>query len=126
MLATVKSLNIRTARGLEVKKALFGISSIKTAPGPLSIRHDITITLFLASHTNGWNPSRKTWRALTHVVSPNVLASFPTSDFPAFPSMNRRLVQIIIPFLHRLSMTFIRLSSFRKPSLCERTREMTI
>ena len=54
-------------------------------------------------------------------------ASFPTSVRAALPNDKKsRLVQIIMLFLHRVSMTFALRTFFRNPMPLERTREMMI
>ena len=59
-----------------------------------------------------------------HACSPSVSANFPISDaFASLPSKNRRLVQINIPFLHRVSITFVLRKLDRNPIFSERTRD---
>ena len=58
-----------------------------------------------------------------HACSPSVFANFPISDALALPSRNRRLVQINIPFLHRVSITFVLRKLDRNPIFLERTRD---
>ena len=58
-----------------------------------------------------------------HACSPSFSANFPISDALALPSKNRRLVQINIPFLHRVSITFVLRKLDRNPIFSERTRD---
>ena len=59
-----------------------------------------------------------------HACSPSVSANFPISDaLASLPSKNRRLVQINIPFLQRVSITFVLRKLDRNPIFSERTRD---
>lgn len=57
-------------------------------------------------------------------AGPHSAASFPISDFEAFPVANARLVQIVMLCLQRDSMTFVLREFAKKPTLSERTTEM--
>jgi hypothetical protein len=57
---------------------------------------------------------------------PSSFARLPTRDKDAFPSINARLVKIIMPLLQRVSMTFTRRFSLKNPNFSERTMEIMI
>jgi hypothetical protein len=66
-----------------------------------------------------------TYQICSHPSGSMVAASFPTSVLAASPVVTKsRLVQIIILFLHRVSMTFVLRTFSRNPTPLERTREM--
>lgn len=67
---------------------------------------------------------RRTSRLSSHPSGPMAAASFPTSVFATLPAVTKlRLVQMIMLFLHRVSMTFVLRTLFKNPTRWERTRE---
>jgi len=74
--------------------------------------------------TKGLTLRSKILRESIHALLPNTVASFPTRLPLAWSCRKLRFVQIIIPFLNRVNMTFTRLGSRKNPIFFDLTREM--